>query len=526
MRILYVEDNPGDAKLLQYEFAESAPDIEIEWSPNCIEAMEKISRSTSEAPAYDVILTDMQLPDGKGTSLLPFLKECGLQIPVIIITGLQDRASAVSALKAGVSDYVVKDEGYLSTLPGILKSAVDRHHTGKTRQATAIHVLYGAGNFQDSDSTRKHFIQYAPFIHLDIVSSGQAVLDVLSHHMQNSIGYPCDVVLLGDQLPDVMLPALIREIFIVRKLDIPIVLISSGESHELAVQAFQTGVDDYVIKSPGYLNYLPHVLENVFHRMQVEREKEALKKSEEYYRMLTENSSDTISVSDIHGTIKYISPSIERSLGHRPSDIVGKDLFYKIHPDDALRAREMIDAIIRHPGVSYGPVENRYLDAGGAWRWLEAFGRLVRDPAGEWVIIMNARDSNQRKTTEEALRTSQMRLAEAMELANMVYWEIDPQTDRFMLNDPFYAMLKTTADAEGGYTMAVKDYAERFIHPDDRQLFWASREEWWKREQDLRQLEARIVRRDGEVRFPHYPGAQYPGCLGTDNPHAGNKSGY
>ena len=64
------------------------------------------------------------------------------------------------------------------------------------------------------------------------------------------------------------------------------------------------------------------------------------------------------------------------------------------------------------------------------------------------------RDITEQKRIEEALRDSQTKLAEAMDLARLVNWEFDVPTGIFTFNDRFYAMFGTTAAREGGYRNA------------------------------------------------------------------------
>ena len=112
-------------------------------------------------------------------------------------------------------------------------------------------------------------------------------------------------------------------------------------------------------------------------------------------------------------------------------------------------------------------------------------------------------DITDRRRTELALRTSQLQLSEAMDLANIVYWEFDSTDNTYTFNDPFYALYGTTAEQEGGYRMAREEYAKRFIHPDDQQLVY----QFVKQNtaspglQSVADLEHRIVRRDGEIRY-------------------------
>ncbi|MGD0663100.1 MAG: PAS domain S-box protein [Syntrophorhabdales bacterium] len=122
---------------------------------------------------------------------------------------------------------------------------------------------------------------------------------------------------------------------------------------------------------------------------------------------------------------------------------------------------------------------------------------------------MGKKDSNaflredERKCLEEVLNASQSQLAEAMDLAHIVYWEFDTTTDTYVFNDSFYAFYGTSAEREGGYRMPTDEYAERFVHPDDRPLYHEHGRQILsgKGPAFLTDLEHRIVRRDGAVRF-------------------------
>ncbi len=71
---------------------------------------------------------------------------------------------------------------------------------------------------------------------------------------------------------------------------------------------------------------------------------------------------------------------------------------------------------------------------------------------------------------EEELKNLQAQLHNAMEIAHLGYWEYDVANDLFIFNDPFYKIFRTTANKVGSYSMSSAEYAERFVHPDDRDV--------------------------------------------------------
>ena len=66
------------------------------------------ARKQLDAQPYNLVLSDLRLPDQDGISLLAWMKEHGHQIPLIIMTGYADIQSAVQAMKNGANDYISK----------------------------------------------------------------------------------------------------------------------------------------------------------------------------------------------------------------------------------------------------------------------------------------------------------------------------------------------------------------------------------------------------------------------------------
>jgi PAS domain S-box-containing protein len=99
----------------------------------------------------------------------------------------------------------------------------------------------------------------------------------------------------------------------------------------------------------------------------------------------------------------------------------------------------------------------------------------------------------------KTLRENESRLTEAAAIAQLGYWEFDALTDTYTFTDQFYALLRTTAEREGGYRMSSKEYARKFMHPEDSYMVNSEIQKSIKTVEDdhLQQFENRFIRADG-----------------------------
>ena len=153
----------------------------------------------------------------------------------------------------------------------------------------------------------------------------------------------------------------------------------------------------------------PRAITAVFRDVTERRRTEnALHRSEEHFRSLTENLSDVILILDRDGTIRYESPSVERVLGHKPEERIGMKVFDYAHPEDLPRLLDIFRSAMQVPG-SLHTTELRVKHADGSWRDLECVGRIRGGDDGQTVAIITARDITGRKLAEQALRESEER---------------------------------------------------------------------------------------------------------------------
>jgi PAS domain S-box-containing protein len=130
---------------------------------------------------------------------------------------------------------------------------------------------------------------------------------------------------------------------------------------------------------------------------------EALRQSEERYRLLAEHATDMISRHTPKGTYLYASPACRTLLGYHAAELVGRHLFDFCHPDDLVVIRAARREVLARPTVHVISYRMRRKD--GTYAWFETTGKTVRDPETNEVLefITVSRDISERKQAEQAL---------------------------------------------------------------------------------------------------------------------------
>lgn len=136
---------------------------------------------------------------------------------------------------------------------------------------------------------------------------------------------------------------------------------------------------------------------------------EALRKSEKYFKEITENSSDILIITDQDGNIKYCSRTFERFIGYKPEEVIGKSGFAFVHPDDVQRAAEDYAAALQADENALAHTAFRVLHKNGSEVYLECIGRNSLNNPDIEGFIMNVRDVTERKRTEDKLRQEEER---------------------------------------------------------------------------------------------------------------------
>ncbi|MDX1521936.1 MAG: PAS domain S-box protein, partial [Anaerolineae bacterium] len=114
------------------------------------------------------------------------------------------------------------------------------------------------------------------------------------------------------------------------------------------------------------------------------------------------------------GLIRYQSPSVERVLGHPPDEMIGKNVFDFIHPDDLEIARQSFEYGLNETNFGRS-VEFRIRHRDGSWVYLEAVGHDLSDEPSINGLVVNSRNVTERKITEAELVAHRDRLEELVQ---------------------------------------------------------------------------------------------------------------
>ncbi len=143
LQVLVVEDNAGDARLLQQMFTkEKAGSFQITHMLRMSEALVHLAKGD-----VDIVLLDMGLPDGHGLDTVRRAREVAPGVPVIVLTGLDDEALAAQAMKEGAQDYLIKGQIESRALPRALRHAIDRHRMQAETDLIRTNQLQFKDNF-------------------------------------------------------------------------------------------------------------------------------------------------------------------------------------------------------------------------------------------------------------------------------------------------------------------------------------------------------------------------------------------
>jgi PAS domain S-box-containing protein len=143
-------------------------------------------------------------------------------------------------------------------------------------------------------------------------------------------------------------------------------------------------------------------------RVRIEKE---IKFSQDYFHAIIENTSEIITILDSEGIIKYKSASLTKELGYKPDDLLGKNVFDYIHPEDVPGLIVKFNQEINNSGAIIR-IDLRFKHKDGSWQDLESTCiNLLKNPAVSGVVI-SSRNITEKKKSEQVLKQSEQKIKE------------------------------------------------------------------------------------------------------------------
>lgn len=382
LRLLIIEDDIVDRKLLERLLGQSSlGTCDVQYADRLSTALDLLQ----EHP-FDIILLDLGLPDSQGMDSVSRLQGRAPHVPIIVLSGLDDEDTATQAVQMGVQDYLIKGQVDSSLLMRAIRYALERKKAERQLQATELRY-------------RTIFENSAVAI---MMVDAEERLVSWNEFTERLLGMD------EDQLRGRHIRTLypesewqkIRVLNVRRK----------GMQHHLETRMIcaKGEIIDVDISlsvaqdSDGGITGSIGVIRDITERKHME---EALRRSERRFRQVAENAREWIWEVDAEGTYTYASPVVERILGYKVEEIVGKRCFYDfLHPEDVERLRTEAREILRRKDV-FMEFETRNLDNAGKVVWLLRSGVPILDENGGLLGYRGADiDITERKNAEEALR--------------------------------------------------------------------------------------------------------------------------
>lgn len=188
---------------------------------------------------------------------------------------------------------------------------------------------------------------------------------------------------------------------------------------------------------------------------------EKLRKEEERFRILTEQSSDIIVLIDKEGKIIYENPAVENILGIKFQDRVQQSAFANIHPDDVNIFVSQFKLIMRGEEKTISKPEVRIRHIDGSWRTFEVVGNVMRKGNIIEMMIVNLRDITERKLAEEKLRMQEQRFRTLAEQSSDIIVLINKEGTILYENPAIERILGYNREARVGSSTFEN------VHPDD-----------------------------------------------------------
>lgn len=311
MKILYVEDELAHVELTQRTLEDNLQDKFVLYH---VDSFRGAMKMLGMEPDIDLVLTDLRLPDGSGLDLLRMVKDRQPAPAVVLVTGQGDESVAVTALKSGAADYLVKEGDYLHRLPAAITNAVAQNRLA--REQAALRAV---------ENRFRVLVEQIPAAVYTSKHDENSTRLYISPQIKDIVGYTAEEWLAE---PDFWLKHIHPE-------DISLLLSKIQETHRslgdftLDYRLFHRSgatvwVRDFariIHDDDGQPRYWQGILFDITGEMEAQS---AIQAERDFALQVLNNMGQGLTVLNEDELFEYVNPAYANMLGLQPEDLLGK----------------------------------------------------------------------------------------------------------------------------------------------------------------------------------------------------------
>ena len=475
IELLLVEDNPGDAVLVQEYLADATRStVAVRWVKRLDSAIEELHRELPHC-----VLLDLDLPDAHGVEGLARLLDDTPAVPVVVLTGRRDPALGEIAVQMGAEDYLCKDAVDTDVLVRCVRHAMERHRT----------------RIELEQSNRR---VRAMFDHMPVgqcaVSLDGVILEVnadLARMLQRDAA-----AIVGASVDDFVVTADVAPWPVRREALLAQSTPTYGPiAHRLLAtdgSIVEANVTTTIVRGrDGTPRELAVLVEDVTERKRVEA---SLRAAESTYQAMIEDTHDGVWTLDADDLTIAVNPRLVEILGWTPQEMIGRPAADFAYDDEARREIEARRVHRRQGHGGRALARYRHKDGGEVHALITA--RPLLDDDGVYVGRMAfVADITEHRRAEVALQESEARFrAIVSNLTDAV--SIHDRDGTVLYVTPSYSRMVGGSDPD----RVVGQNPLLLIHPEDRHLVASAFEAWASGANGANIIGYRVAHEDGSWR--------------------------
>jgi PAS domain S-box-containing protein len=389
LKILLVEDNPGDVDLIQ--------EMMTNTQAACfsIATVNKLSEAIAwlKSNVVDLVLLDLGLLDSSGLDTFIKLRAVAPDMPIVILTGNTDEEASVIAVKEGAQDFLIKGQ-----ISGILLNRAIRYAV--ERKKAEISLRSSEEKFrQATESMRDAFV---------VIEGETGRVTMWNAAAEMMFGYAKDEV-IGRDFHETVVPPRYRDAANVGLAHFRVTGEGPAIGKTLELQALHKNGTEFsvelAISAMRIKNkwYATGTVRDITERKLFDA---ALKASEERFRKVIESLTDVVFEWDTREKVEWFG-NIDGIMGYPPGGFPRTIEAWAatLHPEDKDRVIAALEGQLK--GVSPYVVEYRVMRRDGEWRWWAARGTVLRDDKGNPTkMVGSVTDITENKRAENELKES------------------------------------------------------------------------------------------------------------------------